>query len=232
MWDWIVPALAESSRVINIDCRGHRYSTTPGPFTFDDLVADWLAIMDTENIERATLIGLSMGAMTAMRFALSYPSRVTGLALLNTSADREPPLVRLKYAALATLYKQFGLINLIKAPVIKLMFGKTTLEQRKNLIEQLISQVDEHQRTQLVHAIRCVTDRPSILSQLNQIHAPTLLLVGEEDVATPLFRSERIQKHLSQAALIKLPNAGHLSAVETPKTVIKSLITFINQCNN
>src|SRR5438552_10226026 len=67
MWRGVVPRLAAGHRVINVEARGRRRSTALRAFTLEDLAADWLAILDQEQIDRAWLVGLSMGGMTAMR---------------------------------------------------------------------------------------------------------------------------------------------------------------------
>src|SRR5687768_18361003 len=87
MWDPQVPALAERYRVVTYDARGHGYSPAPpGPYALDDLVDDLVALLDEVGAERAHVVGLSLGGMTAMRLAVREPHLVDRLALLCTSA--------------------------------------------------------------------------------------------------------------------------------------------------
>ena len=81
MWDPQVPALAERYRVVTYDTRGHGESPAPaGPYSLDDLVDDLVALLDEVGAERAHVVGLSLGGMTAMRLAAREPDRVDRLA--------------------------------------------------------------------------------------------------------------------------------------------------------
>ena len=91
MWEPQVPALAGRFRVVRYDTRGHGLSPVPaGPYALDDLVDDVVALLDRLGVERAHVVGLSLGGMTAMRLAAREPHRVDRLALLCTSASLGP----------------------------------------------------------------------------------------------------------------------------------------------
>lgn len=227
MWDGIVPALEKSYTVINIEARGHASSTAPGPFTLDDLAQDWIAIMDNEKIQSAILCGLSMGGMTAMRLALIAPERVRAMILMDTSAEPEIMKKRIQYAAMLEVLLRFGHLNPLYKVVSKLMLGKTTLKERPQMGLDLYPIFKQHDPHQLQHAVRAVFDRHDIISRIPEIHVPSLVLVGEEDVATPPFRSERLAKKLPKAVLQKVPAAGHLSAVEQPQIVSRQITAFL-----
>lgn len=230
MWEGVVPALAEQYRVINVDFRGHRHSTAPGPFTFDDLAADWLAILDELAIERAVLCGLSMGGMTAFCFSLKHPERVAGIIGIDTNGDAEILSNRIKYTAMAAIYARFGLVDALQRTTNKLMFGRTTLAERPELVELLQERVAGHDRAQLTRAIRAVFTRRSFLPELHQLQCPVLLLIGEEDMATPLKWSQRLRRAIPGSMLRLIPRAGHLSAMEQPDTVAELALDFLPSC--
>ncbi len=219
MWRAIVPRLADRYRVVNVEARGHGQSTAERPFDFDDLVSDWLAILDREGIERAALCGLSMGGMTAMRLALARPERVSSLLLLNTSAGAERLLNRARYAAMAAVYRQLGVISPLERPILELMLGRTTLREQPALADEFLATVKRHDKAQLARAIRAVASRRSIAHRLSEIRHPTLIVVGEEDRATPPSCSRAIQAAIPSSRLELLPTSGHLSALERPEEV-------------
>src|SRR4051795_277944 len=103
MWDPQVPALAERYRVVTYDARGHGSSPVPaGPYSVDDLADDLLALLDRVGAERAHLVGLSLGGMTAMRLAARERARVGRLVLLCTAAKVDGQSFRDRAAAVRT----------------------------------------------------------------------------------------------------------------------------------
>jgi pimeloyl-ACP methyl ester carboxylesterase len=224
MWGVVLPALQKRWRLINVDARGHRNSTATAPFSLDDLAADWLAIMDKEKVEKAALCGLSMGGMTGMRLALSQPERVGPMVLLDTSADPEPRWHRVKYAAMAAIARRFGMIERFMPTVKKAMFGKTTLAERPDVAEREAANIRAKDTKQAYHAIHAVIDRGSITAKLGLIQTPTLVMVGDQDAATPPHYARRIAAQIAGARLEVLPQAGHLSTLEVP-AMVSTLIT-------
>jgi pimeloyl-ACP methyl ester carboxylesterase len=88
IWDRVAAALAERARVARYDQRGHGESTAPpGPTRREDLAADTVAVLDALEIERAVLVGHSLGGIVAMTAALEYPTRVAGLVLIGTASQ-------------------------------------------------------------------------------------------------------------------------------------------------
>ena len=91
MWDAQLGALEERFRVVRYDTRGHGASPVPdGPYAIDDLADDLVALLDRLGVERAHLVGLSLGGMTAMRVAARDPERVDRLVLLCTGIQLPP----------------------------------------------------------------------------------------------------------------------------------------------
>ena len=229
MWRGVAPALAARYRVINVEVRGHRRSTAPGPFTLEDLAGDWLAILDREGIGRAFLVGLSMGGMTAMRLALRAPSRVAGMVLIDSNGDEEERGKRVQYAVMEAIYRRFGLVGPLAKRVSRLMLGKTTLRRSPEVFEELLQTVARHDRAQVPHALRAVFRRGAILDRLSAITCPTLILVGDEDQATPVVKSERLCAAIPGARLDVVPGVGHLSAMEDPDAIASRVLGFLGE---
>jgi 3-oxoadipate enol-lactonase len=88
MWDTQMPWLTRHFRVLRYDTRGHGASAVPpGPYSFEDLVADVIGLMDVHGIGKAHFMGLSMGGMTALGLALDHPDRFHGLICCAARAD-------------------------------------------------------------------------------------------------------------------------------------------------
>lgn len=102
MWDGNVPALVGRYRVVRYDMRGHGRSPVPdGPSTLADLGGDLLALLDRLGIERAHLVGVSIGGMVSLWTAANAPERVASLVPCFTSAQLGPPELWQERAALA-----------------------------------------------------------------------------------------------------------------------------------
>lgn len=226
MWAGVAPALAADHRVINADFRGHGASVTPGPYAFDDLVGDWLALLDHEGVDRAVLCGLSMGGMTAMRLAMRAPDRVRALILIDSNAARETWFRRLKYRVLARMFARKGMTDGLLARVGPIMFGATTVARRPELVSAFAETLRTFDRAQLALAIGAVNGRGPI-GDITGITAPTLVMVGEEDAATPPFRSQFIHQQIRGSQLVTIPEAGHLSALEQPELVTDHIRAFL-----
>jgi pimeloyl-ACP methyl ester carboxylesterase len=227
MWDDIAPRLAERWRVLNVEARGHGHSTAPGPFSLEDLACDWLHILDQEQLPRATLCGLSMGGMTAMRLALTHPDRVQALALLDTSADEElPHWRRFEYKLLGEVVRTVGHLPPILDLARKKLIGRSTLRSNPEVGDRVVGYIRGLDRRQLYHALSAVFDRASITHRIGEIRCPTLVLCGGEDVSTIPARSETIVSRIAGSRLKLLPRVGHLSAIEAPDAVLAELEPF------
>lgn len=219
--------LARDHHVINIDFRGHGRSDPPSrAYSMADQAGDTLRVMDALGIERAILVGLSMGGMAAMRLALEHPDRVAGLALLNTSAGREEALKRARYGALAAVTRLFGTQPWIMRQASRALFGATFLRDQPDVValwEQRIAAMD---RRALALAVKMVTGRPDLTGRLGELRVPTLVVVGDEDVATPLVYARTLAAAIPGARLEVVPMTGHLSTVERPELMTKLLRAF------
>jgi 3-oxoadipate enol-lactonase len=170
--------------------------------------------------------GLSMGGFVGMRMAARRPDLVRSLILLETSSDPEPLENIARYRLLTRVTKLLG-PGPVKNKVAPIMLGKTILADKARAgdvarFTQLMSR-----RRDIWRAVNGVIDRAGIHHELARITAPTLILVGDEDVATPKAKSERIASAIAGARLVTIPRAGHSSTVEEPALVIAAIEEFL-----
>src|SRR5829696_9753182 len=117
MWDAQIPALTSRYRVLRYDTRGHGLSDAPeGPYSFDMLVEDVVALMDDHGIEKASYMGLSLGGMTGLGLALKHPGRVEKLVCCDARADAPEPYVKAWDDRLAVIDKE-GLRGILQGTV-------------------------------------------------------------------------------------------------------------------
>jgi 3-oxoadipate enol-lactonase len=212
-------------RVIAWDHRGQGRSDDDERETIGiELVTDdALALLDTLGAGRVHLGGLSMGGFVALRIAARHPERVRSLTLLETSAEPEPRENVPKYTLLAWLAKHVGL-GLVADRVMPIMFGRSTLTlpERAELRARWQKRLVANRRT-IVRAVNGVIAREGVEHLLPKIVAPTLIVVGDEDVATTVERARFLERGIAGARLVIVPLAGHSSTVEAPREVNAAL---------
>ncbi len=228
MWAPVVAPLSARFRTYNVDARGHGGSEVPRrAWTLWDEAEAWREILDALAVERVGIAGLSMGAMTGMRLALRHPGRVACLALLDTSAGRDPLLARVSRRMMAAVVRRTGPLRPVVSYAIGKLFGRTTRRENTALVEAWRERIARGSPEGAYFATRAVSERDLLLPQLGMIRAPTLVLVGEEDEGTPPAENEAIARAIPGARLERIPRAGHLPTLEQPEAVRRVLEPFL-----
>jgi len=170
--------------------------------------------------------GLSMGGFVALRTAARRPDLVRSLLLLETSSDPEAIENVPRYRMLARVTRLLG-PKLIMTRVAPIMLGKTILQDKSRRAELASFTALMGRRRDIWRAVNGVVDRAGIHAELARITAPTLIVVGDEDIATPRPKAERIASAISGAKLVAIPRAGHSSSVEEPALVTAAIEAFL-----
>jgi 3-oxoadipate enol-lactonase len=173
------------------------------------------------------LCGLSMGGFVAMRMAARRPDLVRSLILLETSADPEPIENVPRYRLLNRVTRLLG-TRVTRSKVAPIMMGKTILTDRARRADMDRFAQLMGRRRDIWRAVNGVVDRGGVFHELSRITAPTLVVVGDEDVATPRAKAERIAGAIAGAKLVTIPRAGHSSPVEEPALVTAAIEQFLN----
>ena len=227
MWREQVPALARKFRVINLDLRGHgRSGEVKRSFSLYDVVSDVVAVLDRLSIEKAVWCGLSIGGMVALRAALTRPQRVSGLILLDTDADAETAIRKLKYYAMGVGTRLLGVGPFLPS-IVRLMFGATTRRQNRALVNEWKREFSGLQVPSVLRGLEALMRRDSLVARLEEVRVPALVLVGEEDRSLPPVLSRRIHAFLRGSTFVEIPAAGHLSALEQPAQVTEAILGFL-----
>ena len=231
MFDAQVNALKHQYRCITFDFRGQGQSEVIADgYDMDTLYNDTAALIEALNCGPCHFLGLSMGGFIGLRLAIRRPELLKSLLLLETSAAPEPEQNIAKYRVLNFIARWFGL-RLVANRVMPIMFGEKFLtdpsrtEEKKMWREQLI----KNHRTGITRAVNGVINRQGVEQYLPQITVPTLIIVGDQDVATVPAKSEQIHAGIPHSTLAVIPGAGHSSTIEEPEAVNKEIITFLQQ---
>lgn len=222
MWDPLVGRLAEQCRVIRVDHRGHGASMpsqAQQPCTIADVGADVLAVLDELGLERVHLAGLSLGGMTGMWLAIHHPERVGRLALLCTSAHLPPAQGWLDRAAAV---RSDGMASIVDAVVSRWLTTELAARDPELVarLRAMVSSIDPESYAQCCMAIASMDLRPD----LGRIGAPTLVIAGAQDPATPPEHGRLIADAIDGARLEIVDPAAHLATYEQPARVATLLL--------
>jgi 3-oxoadipate enol-lactonase len=221
--------LKDRHRCVAYDHRGQGKSADGigHAIDMDTLTIDAAALIGALGLGRVHFCGLSMGGFIGMRLAIDRPELIRSLILLETSADPEPFASRLKYRGLNVAARWFGL-KVAANSVMGVLFGRTTLRDPSRAAEVLAwKQHLLSNRRSIWRAVNGVILREGVYDKLCLITAPTLVVVGEEDVATVPAKADRLVGAINRSKLVRIPHAGHSASVERPDAVTTAITEFI-----
>ncbi len=201
--------------VYALDLPGHGRSEGAGCDTIKAYVQVVVGLLDALEVERAVLVGHSMGGGISQMMALDHPDRVAGLVLVGTGA-------RLRVAP--TILE--GLLN-EPEQAIELITGWAWAPGAPEPLVDLGRQAMLDIPPQVIHADFLACDRFDVMGRLKEIIAPTLVVSGTEDRLTPPKYGRYLQEHIPQAQLVLVEGGGHMVALEQPVRVAQAVETFV-----
>ena len=217
------------ARVLAVDLRGFG-GTALGPDQPSlDLLADDLALLlDRAGLERAVVGGLSLGGYAAMAFARRHPRRLAGLLLADTKAvaDNEQQRANRERIARAVLARD-SVRLLVDEQLPSPLLGASSAAADPQLVERVRELMEEATPQAVAWMQRAMAARGDCLEVLAGLDVPALVLVGAEDLITPVAEAEAMAAALPDARLTVLPGVGHLSAMEAPEafnTAVRGLL--------
>jgi 3-oxoadipate enol-lactonase/4-carboxymuconolactone decarboxylase len=224
MWDAQVPALAGRWRVLRYDTRGHgRSPATGGSVTIETLADDLAGLLAALDIERAHVVGLSLGGIIAQALAIRHPRRVESLVLMATAPMLPPPE---NWEARANIVREKGM-GAIADAVLARWFTPATAADPTPPVQ------DCKRRFRLIdangYADCCLAIRDADLrAGLASIRVPTLVVAGSDDPVTTVEMGEDLARAIAGAGFEVVPNAAHLIAVERPEDTNALLAAFLD----
>jgi len=224
-------ALVSRYRLIIPDLRGHGDSEVgEGPATMGKHAADIAKICDAEDIGRAAFVGVSIGGYVMFEFWRQFKSRVAALALCNTRAQAETAESRAARLKSAADVLERGTESFIETMTGRL-FGKTTLSTRPDLVDAARTMMLKMSPADVNLVQRGMADRPDSVPTLKTITAPTIVIGGEEDVASPVADVELMRQNIPGAQMRVIPRAGHYAVFEQPQAAGALLRQFLDSAH-
>jgi 3-oxoadipate enol-lactonase len=240
-WLFQVPAFAERYRTITFDNRGIGRSAKPaGPYSIQQMADDAAGLLDTLGIERAHVVGVSMGGMIAQELALRHPARVRGLVLACTYPEPDGDIDRQREVSMALFGASAAPDGTMKIDasaldpmmlfqhLLPMVFNQGFINTELPKLMQLFGgalQWGFSMDAVMAQVGACVGHRAT--GRLRDIKAPTLVITGDADRLIPPGNSDIIARHIPNAKLVKVPGGSHGFNFETPDVFNREVLSFL-----
>ena len=226
-WTFQVPHFSGRYRIITFDNRGHGRSETPDAgYSIAIFSEDILGLLDALSLERIVLVGLTMGAMTALRFALDHPHRLLGMVLVGASEGGREPM-RERFEMSAQIAESHGM-EMLAEGFCSVVFSPWFQEERHGFVADCKKRMQAASPQGYARSIRALANRPPLRDRLGEIRTKTLVVVGEDDVTEfPLEDASLYAQGIPDARLVKIEKAGHLACIEQPEAFNALLDEFL-----
>jgi pimeloyl-ACP methyl ester carboxylesterase len=230
VFDRVAAELRSGYRTIAVDFRGHGQSALgERPYDVADLVADVVAVMDREQVPRAVVVGVSLGATVALEMALAHPDRVERLVLMGADADPDLGMASFRNALFCRLVMLLGMRWFILSTVTKTLFGTWFRTQAPADFRVHRDRIASLPALAASRAMRAWTGRRALRDAAAGVKIPTRIVVGDQDVSCPLPCGERLQAAIPGAELVRIPDAGHTMTAERPVESAAAIASFLGR---
>jgi len=230
MYDDVRAPIAAVADLVTPDFRGFGAAALgEAAPSLNVLADDVAALLDARGVDRAVVGGTSMGGYVAMAFCRRHPDRLAGLVLADTKAgaDTEAAAANRERIA-ATVLAEAG-PRVLLDDVYPGLLGTTTHTTRPELADRVRRWVQQAAPGAVAWAQRAMAARPDSTETLRATEVPALVLVGDEDGLTPPEQADAISAALPRATSMRIPAAGHLSAVEAPDAFAAAVVGYLTR---
>lgn len=228
LWEPQIEDLADVSRIVAPDLRGHgNSSATPPPYTMEQLAIDCVNLLDDIGINRPFVVaGLSMGGYIAFEVFRQYPGMVAGLILAGTRAGADSEAGKKGRDAAATLVREQGVSALVEQMLPKLM-APAVYQDNPELVEFVREMMLETSVDGALGGLMAMRGRSDSSPTLPEIDIPTLIIHGADDQLIPTTEAKAMHQAIPDSRLVIIPEAGHLVNLEQPEAFNAAVRTFL-----
>jgi pimeloyl-ACP methyl ester carboxylesterase len=225
MWDEQLEAFSKNYRVIRYDVRGFGKSAMPTkPYSHVQDLHDLLGFL---KIDRAAIVGLSLGSMIAVDFALSYPDMVSSLVLAGPAvngfdwnpADEKQARKAIRLAVNGE--NEQAIDALMQDPYL------ASAATRPDLAGRMRAMATDNLQSMLTSSILERPVRPAAIKRLKEIHVPTLVIIGTRDVADSQKNADLLTAQVPNCQRIDVEGSGHLVNLEKPTEFGAAVLGFL-----
>jgi 3-oxoadipate enol-lactonase len=195
---------------------------TRGPYSIEQLAGDAIALLDRLSVGRAHFCGLSMGGLVGMWLGINAPERIDRLVLANTGAKIGAAEM---WNARIEAVRNGGTASIAPA-VLSRFFPHALLDQPTPVVAQVRAAFEATSAEGYIACCEAVRDA-DLRHLLGRVHAPTLVITGSDDPATPPDDGRFVADHIAGARYLELP-AAHLSNIQAAVAFTQALVRFLS----
>jgi len=227
MWEPQIEAL-KNYRVLVPDLRGFGGTPLSAPWFVEHAVDDLFETLSRVGVEKAVLVGLSMGGYVALRAVEKNPARVKALVLCDTRAEADANENKIKRAGAVDFVRARG-VAAFAAPFLNDALAPKTLSDKPKVVSFLRGIAEKSSPDAVMAALGALAARADMTAALPKMTVPTCVIVGAQDKITPLLLSETMRSRIPGAELHVIPDAGHFSNAENPDAFNARLVAFLGR---
>jgi pimeloyl-ACP methyl ester carboxylesterase len=226
MWAPQVSALVGGSRCVSIDLRAFGDSSVQPPYSMEQYADDCAHLLDQLRVDKVVFVGSSMGGYVAFAFWRRHRSRVRALVLAGTRAGADTDETLARRRQLMDVAQAEGAVAIANLQIPSLI-GKTARERQPDTYDAVHRMMASAPVEGIVGALGAMMVRPDSTATLATIDVPTLIVVGEEDVPTPVKEARLMHERIPGSRLEVIAQAGHLVSLERPAAFNHLLTEFL-----
>jgi 3-oxoadipate enol-lactonase len=228
MWEPQINFFADYYRVIAPDLRGFGKTALAqnNVNTMELFAEDIAALLDYCGVEKAHVMGLSMGGYISFALYRQFPQKVKSLILADTKAEGDTPEVRKGRYELAEKVKIEGSKAATDGMLPK-MFAPANNARMPQVVAIVEAMINHTNPNTIIATLPGLAERLDSTETLRQIQVPTLVIHGIEDVLMPVAKAEAMTAHIPNAQFVVVPEAGHLSNLENPAFFNQQVLDFL-----
>jgi 3-oxoadipate enol-lactonase len=229
MWTSQLTTLSDNHRCIAYDVRGHGGSEAgAAQFGIPQFADDLFSFMDALKIDKAIVVGLSMGGYIALHAIEKNAGRIAGLILCDTQCTADTQEGRDKRKKTIAFIQKNGL-EVYTEESLKNLFAPASLQSKKEEVSFIKNTILNTKPDNICLTLQALADRQEKCTILKDIKVPVLILVGKEDKITSPEAAEKMHREIKGSEMGIIDGAGHLSNLENPEEFNESIRSFLAQ---
>jgi 3-oxoadipate enol-lactonase len=226
VWNALIPGLAKEYRVLAPDLRGHGRTAAPAGslYSFDELEGDLVRLLDAKSVDSAFVVGLSGGALLALRLTLDRPDRVRGLVMVSGAAYTDNHTRSISQRWSQTLHQEgrdaFGL------RLLKDLYYPDWIEEHLDFADSVRENVEQQDFGPAQHwaaAMEKFDERNRIAS----VRVPTLIVQAMDDQVVDASHGRILRQSIPGSQIRILPQTGHMIPIERPAELLEAVSGFL-----
>ena len=241
VWDEQLAALtAAGARVIRIDLRGCGESEpSDGPALMEGLAGDVAGVLDALHVERAAVVGHSIGGYVALAFFRMYEERVAGLALVashvaedashNASADPAQRELAAGRDDLAARLEREGTMDAAVESYLPRYFAPSVYQERPDIVERARTIMQRQNPRGCAQLVRGMKERLDSHDLLEDVRVPALVIAGAEDSYLKPETLRATAAAMAAGAFVRIEGVGHLPMLESPEATGYAIGSFVSR---